>query len=261
MDVTDVLRDRMHEPAGLQQMALVSVLLHGAIVAAAVLVPSRWLAHRVETPREVMTISLAAGTPGPSAGGMTSISGKPVQTITTPEEIKKPEPIRPPAAKAPAMTIPKPNAPTRRGSTAVTQAPPEARGATPTKGAETSAGSSIAETGARGQGFGLTTGGGGGTGSALEVNNFCCPEYIQLMIQQIYSNWEQRVEVPGVTTVRFVIQRDGRISEVTLFKSSGYVAHDMNAQRALVRTRQLSPLPAQFPDQALGVRLTFDYKR
>ena len=261
MDVTDVLRDRMHEPAGLQQMALVSVLLHGAIVAGAVLVPSRWLAQRVDTPREVMTISLAAGTPGPSAGGMTSISGQPVQTITTPEEIKKPEPIRPPAAKAPAMTIPKPNAPTRRGSTAVTQAPPEARGATPTKGAETSAGSSIAETGARGQGFGLTTGGGGGTGSALEVNNFCCPEYIQLMIQQIYGNWEQRVEVAGVTTVRFVIQRDGRISDVTLFKSSGYVAHDMNAQRALVRTRQLSPLPAQFPDQALGVRLTFDYKR
>jgi periplasmic protein TonB len=261
MEVTDVLRDRMHEPAGLQQMAVVSILLHGSMAAVLVLAPGGWLAQRVETPREVMTISLSAGTPGPTSGGMTAIGGRPVQVVTPPEEVKKPEPVRAPAAKAPEMTIPQKNARTRTGATNITQAPDEARGRTPTRGAETSRGSSIAETGVRGQGFGLTTGGGGGTGSALEVDNFCCPEYIQLMIQQVYGNWEQRVEVPGVATVRFTIQRDGRITDITLFKSSGYVAHDMNAQRALFRTRQLSPLPAQFPDSTLGVRLTFEYKR
>jgi TonB family protein len=261
MDVSDVLRDRMHEPAGLQQMAAISLVLHGALVAMAILIPGRWFSSKVETPREVMTISLAAGTPGPSSGGMTSISGQPVQAVRPPEEIKKPEPIRPPAAKAPEMTIPKPAAPSRTGAKDIAQAPPDARGRTPTKGAETSPGSSVAETGVRGQGFGLTTGGGGGTGSSLEVDNFCCPEYIQLMVQQIYGNWEQRVEVPGVAVVRFTIQRDGRITDITLFRSSGFVAHDMNAQRALIRTRQLTPLPAQFPDPTLGVRLTFDYKR
>jgi periplasmic protein TonB len=251
----------MHEPAGLQQMALVSVLLHVSMAAVLVLAPGGWLAQRVETPREVMTISLAAGTPGPTSGGMTAIGGRPVQVVTPPEEVKKPEPVRAPAAKAPEMTIPQKNARVRTGATNITQAPDEARGRTPTRGAETSRGSSIAETGVRGQGFGLTTGGGGGTGSALEVDNFCCPEYIQLMIQQIYGNWEQRVEVAGMATVRFTIQRDGRITDITLFKSSGYVAHDMNAQRALFRTRQLSPLPTQFPDSTLGVRLTFEYKR
>ena len=261
MEVTDVLRDRMHEPDGLQQMAIASVLLHASIAAFVVLAPGGWFAQRVETPREVMTISLAAGTPGPTSGGMTLSGGRPVQVATPPEEIKKPEPIRAPAAKAPEMTIPEKDARTRTGATNITQAPDEARGRTPTRGAEVTRGSSIAETGVRGQGFGLTTGGGGGTGSSLEVDNFCCPEYIQLMVQQIYGNWEQRVEVPGVTMVRFTIQRDGRITDVSLLKSSGYVAHDMNAQRALHRTRQLSPLPAQFPDSTLGVRLTFDYKR
>jgi TonB family protein len=261
MEVSDVLRDRMHEPAGLQQMAAVSVLLHGGLIALAILIPGRWFSSKVETPREVMTISLAAGTPGPSSGGMTAISGKPVQTVTPPEEIKKPEPIRPPAAKAPVMTVPKPAAPSRTGAANITEAPPDARGRTPTKGAEVTAGSSLAETGVRGQGFGLTTGGGGGTGSSLDVDNFCCPDYIQLMVSQIYRNWEQRVEVPGRAVVRFTIQRDGRITDIALDQSSGYVAHDMNAQRALIRTRQLSPLPSQFPNQTLGVRLTFDYKR
>jgi TonB family protein len=261
MEVSDILRDRMHEPAGLQQMAVVSVLLHGSVAAILVLSPGGWLSQTVETPREVMTISLAAGTPGPTSGGMTSIGGQPVQAVRPPEEAKKPEPIRPPAAKAPEMTIPEKNARTRSGATNITQAPDEARGRTPTRGAEVSRGSSIAETGVRGQGFGLTTAGGGGSGSTLDVDNFCCPDYIQLMVQQVYAAWDYRVERPGLTVVKFTIQRDGRITDIALTKSSGFTAHDINAQRALQRTRQLAPLPAQFPNPTLGVQLSFDYKR
>jgi TonB family protein len=261
MEVTDVLRDRMHEPAGFQQMAVVSVLAHGSFAVLLILAPGGWLSQRVETPREVMTISLAAGTPGPTSGGMTAIGGKPVQVATPPEEVKKPEPIRAPAAKAPEMTIPQKDARSRTGAANITQAPDEARGRTPTRGAETSAGSTLAETGVRGQGFGLTTGGGGGSGSQLDVENFCCPDYIQLMVQQVYGNWDYRVERPGLAVVKFTIQRDGRITDVALVRSSGYTAHDMNAQRALVRTRQLTPLPAQFSNPTLGVQLTFDYKR
>jgi TonB family protein len=261
MEVTDVLRDRMHEPAGLQQMAVVSIVLHGSIAALLVLAPGGWLSQQVETPREVMTISLAAGTPGPTSGGMTAIGGQPVQAVRPPEEVKKPEPIRPPAAKAPEMTIPEKNARTRTGAANITQAPDEARGRTPTRGAEVSRGSSIAETGVRGQGFGLTTAGGGGSGSTLDVENFCCPDYIQLMVQQVHSNWDYRVERPGLAIVKFTIQRDGKITNITLIRSSGFTAHDINAQRALSRTGQLTPLPAQFPNPTLGVQLSFDYKR
>ena len=126
MEVTDILRDRMHEPAGFQQMAVASVLLHGCVAAFLILAPGGWLAQRVETPREVMTISLAAGTPGPTSGGMTAIGGRPVQVATPPEEVKRPEPIRAPAAKAPEMTIPQKNARTRTGATNITQAPDDA---------------------------------------------------------------------------------------------------------------------------------------
>jgi len=260
MEVSDILRDRMHEPAGLQQMAVASVLLHASVAAFLILAPGGWLASKNEAPREVMTISLAAGMPGPTSGGMTAIGGRPVQVATPPAELKKPEPIRAPAAKAPEMTIPEKNAKSRTGATNITQAPDEARGRTPTRGAETSKGSTLAETGVRGQGFGLTTSGGGGTGSQLDVDNFCCPDYIQLMVQQVYGNWDYKVERPGLTVVKFTIQRDGRITDIALTRSSGFTAHDINAQRALARTRQLTPLPTQFPNPTLGVQLSFDYK-
>src|ERR687888_350689 len=99
MDVTDVLRDRMREPAGLQQMVAVSVAVH---VAAAIMLE---------------------------------------------------------------------------------QAPEGAKGRTPTKGPQTRFGSTVAETGTRGQGFGLSSGGGPGSGSTLDVADFCCPDYLMLMIE------------------------------------------------------------------------------
>jgi len=45
----------------------------------------------------------------------------------------------------------------------VKQAPDDARGRTPTRGAQPAFGSAVAYTGARGQGFGLSTGGGAGS--------------------------------------------------------------------------------------------------
>ena len=169
------------------------------------------------------------------------------------------EPIRPPAARAPEMIEPTKTAP-KKTESKVRDDVKDPKSRTPTKGKEVEKGSAVAETFGRGQGFGLSSGG-GGTGSYLDTANFCCPEYIALMIQQIHGNWDKRVEVPGLVTVQFTIQRDGRISDILLNRSSGYVANDLNAQRALARTRQLAPLPAQFPNTTLGVYLTFEYQR
>lgn len=261
MTVTDVLRDRMHEPAGLQWMAAVSMLVHGAAVAAVILAPTAWFSQRVEMPRQVMTISLG-GTPGPETGGFTSIGGRAVQVETPPELVKRPEPVRPPAAKAPEMTVPERGARARTGATNVTQAPADARGRTPTRGAEPTPGSTIAETGVRGQGFGLSTGGGAGSGSRLDITgDFCCPEYVLLMLEKIRGNWDRRVETSGQTIVKYTIQRDGTITDVELERSSGTTALDLNAQRAIYRTRQFLPLPPQFPNPTLTVHLNFEYTR
>ncbi len=261
MDVTDILRDRMHEPAGLQRMTAVSVLLHGLLAVVVILAPGSWFSKRVELPRSVMTITLGGGTPGPESGGMTSIGGRPIQVEPAPDAPKQPEPIRPPAAKTPEMTLPRPGPPARSTPAPVKQAPDKARGRALMRGSETTPGSTLAETGVRGQGFGLSTGGGAGSGSRLDVADFCCPEYVTFMLGKIRSNWNARAETAGETVIRFTIQRDGRIAEPEIETTSGFTALDLNALRATVSTRQLLPLPSAFPNPTLTVHLNFQYVR
>src|SRR5262245_34018344 len=108
MDVTDVLRARMVQPAGLQKMGVVSLLIHGALLAIVVLLPGAWFTQPAAEPRTAMTISLGGGTPGPDNGGLTTIGGRAVQApkpVDTPREA-----VRTPAARTPDMTVPTPAA-------------------------------------------------------------------------------------------------------------------------------------------------------
>jgi TonB family protein len=218
----------------------------------------------VDDLRPVMTISLG-GAPGPRAGGMTMM-GRPIQATVPLAEARRPEPLRPPAAKPPAMVLPDPKARTSR-------TPPKP--AVPSDGtvarAVPAAGSGATRPGAsaqavpdpnRGMGFGgLSTGGGGGAGGYLDVKNFCCPDYLVTLLQIIQKNWSARQEVGGESLVRFRIQRDGRITDIELERSSGYAALDLTAQRALFLTQRVPPLPSAFPDDHLTVHLRFEYLR
>lgn len=261
-DVTDVLRDRMQSPGGLQRMLTVSVAVHVVAAAALVLAPNGLLRRHAETPPTVMTISLGGGGEGPENGGMTTMGGRPVQAVAPPEELPKREAPRPPAAKAPEMTMPLPNAKPVKNTPApkVQHATEDARGRTPTRGAQTSPGSTVADTGIRGQGFGLSTGGGPGSGSSLDVADFCCPEYIAIMVTRIRSAWNQNQGASGTTLVKFTIQRDGKLTNVELERSSGTTPLDLAAMRAVYTTRTLPPLPDAFPNPVLPVHLNFEYK-
>jgi TonB family protein len=81
------------------------------------------------------------------------------------------------------------------------------------------------------------------------------------MLQLIQRNWNSKQSVDGQTQVRFTVQRDGRITEVAVEQPSGYFALDQTAQRALLLTRQLPPLPSQFTEPQLTVHLVFRYQR
>ena len=250
----------MQEPAGLSGMATVSLVVHAGIVVFLFFGPAHLLSRASEPPRTVMTISLGAGTGGPQSGGMTPMGNRPVQT-TAPAPVR--EAVRPPAVKPPEMTVPRPGARPARTTPAprVAQAPDEARGQKPTRGTEIRTGSAVAETGTRGQGFGLSTGGSSGSGSTLDVADFCCPDYLMLMTDRIRGNWNQQSEASGRVVVRFVIQRDGSLTDVIVERTSGFSALDIGAQRAVAVTRQLPPLPAAFPNPTLTVHLNFEYQR
>lgn len=233
-----------------------SAAAHLALLTAFVLLPGWWFGASIKQPETIMQISLG-GPIGPNDGGVSTLGGRTIQQAV-PVEPKKPiEPVRPPAAKTPEMVVPTKAPPRKTEPNKVETKDP--RSTRPTKGAEVQKGSTVAETGAKGQGFGLSSGG-GGQGGHLEVANFCCPEYLATMSALIRANWNSNLGAVGRTHLRFVIQKDGRIVDITVEQSSGVEFMDQYARRALLLTK-LPPLPAGYDEPALAVHLYFDYTR
>lgn len=255
--VSQVVVARARDVDGLERMLAASIGAHVALLAAIAFVPALWFSGKGAPPEALMTISLG-GPQGPNVGGMTTIGGRPVQAEAI-EPRKTIEPIRPPAARAPEMIEPKKSAP-KKTEARVENTAKDPKGRTPTKGAEVREGSSVVETGARGQGFGLAAGG-FGSGSYLDVANFCCPEYLTTMLDLIRKNWDPHQQAAGTAVIRYTIQRNGTITDVEVARSSGYPALDFMAQRAMLVTRQLPPLPAAFDRPSLTVHLFFEYQR
>lgn len=254
--VSDIIAARSRQPEGLSRMVAISVLVHAAVFGLLAFAPAPDFSD--DTPRTVMTISLG-GAPGPRSGGMTPMGGQAVQA-PTPDTPLPSRSVAPPAPTRPEMTLPAPNARPRPPQARPQQAPREATGRTPSTGPEPREGSARADTGARGQGFGLTTGGGGGTGAYLDVGDFCCPDYLETVVQRIHQNWAQKQNVTGQVIVMFTIQRDGTIARAQVERPSGFFALDTAALRA-VQLARVPPLPNQFSNPDLTVHLRFEYQR
>lgn len=244
-------------PDGFKRMVGLSLLAHALLIVAVALTPSSWRTRDVE-PRTVMTISLG-GAPGPRAGGLTSMSGRPVQQAVEPRPDVKPAPITPPAAKPPEMTEPTKAAPkqTPKPTTPPQTTAEQARGRTPTTGARVSEGQARADTGVVSDSIGLSTGG-GGTGGQINLGDFCCPAYVAEMLQIIHRNWRQEQGARGSTIMRFVIDRQGTLSDIAVSRTSGNFLLDQAATRALTLTK-LPPLPREYTNPTLTVNLEFNF--
>lgn len=244
---------------GLLPMVGVSAAAHAAMLVVLAMVPGLLGLRPIDESRTVMTVSLG-GAPGPRAGGMTPMGGRPAQAAADAPPQARPEPVRPPAAKAPDMTVPVKEAPREKLPKAPVKAAPEdARGTVPIRAPRERLGSAVAETGGQGLGLGLSTGG-GGTGGEIAVGDFCCPEYLTTMLQLIQRNWNEKQQVGGMTTMRFTVRRDGTVTDVQVATPSGYAALDLAAQRALALTR-LPPLPPAYTNPQLTIHLNFQYQR
>lgn len=258
--VSDVLVERAREAEGLSRMILYSLLAHAAILTIVALVPAEWRGRSREPESTPMMISLG-GAPGPDAGGMTQISGRAVQAVAPPEP-KQPFTTAP-APKKPEMVAPEPEAkPAPRISKPVEKPAERSSSRKPTTGAEIKSGAARVDTGGAPIPFGgLTTGGGGTGGVQINVGDFCCPEYVVTMNQLIRKNWNESQGAAGLVTVKFVIRRDGMLTNVEVAKSSGNPILDLESRRAVLNTQRLPPLPPQFTPPTLTVHLIFEYKR
>ena len=227
-----------------------SVAGHAAIVVLIWLAPAR---SAIQTPRIVMTVNLG-GAPGPRTGGLTEMGGRAVPE--PPPEAPKPTPRTPPPPPPPARPLatvptekPVPPRPTR--------AEPARPSRTPAAQEPPRDGSTRVETGARGQGFGLATGGNGAKGIEVENPNFCCPGYLEVVRAAIERAWV-RAPGAGIVTMRFRILRNGTIDGISVFQSSNDRSIDDAALRALGLTQTLPELPREFPDSSLALRMRFE---
>ena len=257
--VSDILQSRKQEPGGLKKTAVISLAAHAAVLAILLMIPSV-MPRAAQPPRVIMNISLG-GSPGPKTGGMQMIGGRAIQAAqpsTDPQIAKTTLPSV--TATPPKMTLPDPKQKVRP-STKPTVTSKDPKGTAAGRGFETQQGTAKVETFAKGQGFGLSSGGAGGDGGVRLDVDFCCPEYIIDMRERILKNWNQNQRAAGVVVMKYNIQRSGLITDIEVEVSSRNPVLDLAAQRALINTRTLAPLPAAFSMKQLPVHLTFEYFR
>jgi TonB family protein len=257
--VDEILALRRADPPGLTRMMRASVAVHFGVALILLVVPTSWYA-RPQADQIVMTVSIG-GAPGERSTGMTAAGGRTVEEVTPPPP--RPEPVRPAASRPDTMTIPDRARETPPPPKPETAAPVGPLPRPPAPGRELARGAAAAETGARGESTGLSFGGGGGTSESFR-DEFCggriwpsCHEYVGRMLGEIERHWQKAQPERGLTVLTFTINQDGSVDEVVVAQSAGGLL-DRAARSALDQAR-LPPLPSDYPERSLSIRLSFPY--
>jgi protein TonB len=78
--------------------------------------------------------------------------------------------------------------------------------------------------------------------------------------QQDYPRLSRRRGEEGIVELTFTIQPDGRLTGITVERSSGSARLDDAAVKTLKRVSPVNPLPARLGTDALSVRLPIAYR-
>lgn len=99
-------------------------------------------------------------------------------------------------------------------------------------------------------------------GVRLDVKAFEFPYYLSAIQRKIQQNLHVP-RLPGIrelrTIIYFKIERNGRILNMEMERSSNNPVFDLAARRALERSDPLPPLPDGFDHAYLGVHFEFEY--
>jgi periplasmic protein TonB len=91
---------------------------------------------------------------------------------------------------------------------------------------------------------------------------FPFPGYLNNIVRQIALNFKPRNPAARLKAeVRFLIHRDGSVSDLSFVRRSGNFSFDLEAQGAVEAassTGRFGPLPTGFPDDVLPVVFSFD---
>jgi len=90
--------------------------------------------------------------------------------------------------------------------------------------------------------------------------------YVDLLRQKVAQKWrtgdvDPRIRSAPPAIVTFVIRRDGSVSAVRVAQTSGNMALDLSAQRAIADAAPFPPLPAGHDKNEVPIEFWFELKR
>lgn len=247
--VADVLAQRAALDRGAGVGVVISLALHAILGALTI-----YFALHAPAPRPVSMVNIQFA----KLPAMTKESAAPKKAAAPPApKIEEPKPVIEEPKPEPPKTEPPPKPAkntvpfspfgqsTKKGSE--TAPPPTPKPPTPAQ---------PGGTGAQGAAPDVPVGGSGITG--LEGGDFPYTLYLEGMQRKIGVNWFRPTVPPGTEVVVYYrIQRDGKITDVAVVKSSGNSTFDRAARSAVVSSAPLNKLPTAFTGVYLGVHLTF----
>jgi len=196
-------------------------------------------------------VSIVAAPAGERAiGEVKSGQAKATTAVTQPSTAQStlkemPLPKAKPAQKTPARATPSVSKPAPKAGAIVAKAVPQPKTEAPKAG-----GGPV---------------GGKGTDVATVRSDgieFPFPGYLNNIVRQIALNFKPRnTNARLKAEIRFLIHRDGSVSDLTFIRRSGNFSFDLEAQGAVEAAssaRRFGPLPDGFPDDVLPVVFSFD---
>jgi len=249
-DVSDVLTIRAQQLEAFSKPIAASMVVHVVVLAALALAPAAWFAAK--EPEKTITINLGSGALGPERSGMTATGGRQVDVIEPPKPREPIPPAAPPKAAEFVPAAPSKPAPEKPADKSASFVTPKAA-----TGAQIQKGTALIETGAKGLAVGLSAGGLGGVQSDAD---FCCKDYLTEITSGIAARWISSQGIEGTVIMEFVVEKDGRVADITFKQKTGLAQLDLAAERALTGAR-VPPLPSRYPGQRLYITLAFPYKR
>ncbi|HEY8832422.1 MAG TPA: TonB C-terminal domain-containing protein [Gemmatimonadaceae bacterium] len=196
-------------------------------------------------------VNIVAAPPGERAiGEVKSAEAKAATAVTQPSAAQStlkemPVPKAKPAQKTPARATPSAPKPAAKAGAADAKAVPQPKTEAPKAG-------------------GGPVGGKGTDVATVRTDGieFAFPGYLNNIVRQIALNFRPRNTNAGLKAeIRFLIHRDGSVSDLTFIRRSGNFSFDLEAQGAVEAAssaRRFGPLPDGFSDDVLPVVFSFD---
>jgi protein TonB len=225
-----------------------SAILHGAV---ATLLFNTLKERKPVALPPMYRVEIVAAPPGERAiGEVKSGQAQATTPVTQPSPAQStlkemPLPKAKPAQKTPARVTPSVSKPATKAGAADAKAVPQPKTEAPKAG-------------------GGPVGGKGSDVATVRSDGieFPFPGYLNNIVRQIALNFKPRNTNAGLKAeIRFLIHRDGSVSDLTFIRRSGNFSFDLEAQGAVEAAssaRRFGPLPDGFTDDVLPVVFSFD---